>query len=147
MAFTESDLDTILNNTTKIISGDIRWQDDEDHSPAIEFLVPINSDLGYQLKIRGSYNSKCNTFGFTILLGGHGRIYGLDIGTDHRNPKQKENIGKIHKHKWTDIHKDKYAYCPNDITVGVDDVVKIWKEFCVEAKIIHQGVLLPPYSY
>jgi len=144
MTFTESDLDVILDNETKIISCDIQWQADEDHSPAVEFLVPINSDLGYQLKIRGSYNSKCKTFGFAMLLGGHGRIYGLDIGTDHRNPKQKERIGKIHKHKWSNIYKDKQAYVPNDITKGVCDVVKIWKEFCIEAKIRHEGELQLP---
>ena len=68
----------------------------------------------------------------------------LDVGTDHRNPKDKKHIGKLHKHKWTPAYKDKYAYVPDDITAGVNDVVKIWKEFCAEAKITHDGTLSEP---
>jgi hypothetical protein len=145
MVFTESDLDAILNDPTKMINGDIRWHEDEDHSPAVEFLVAVESNSGYQLKIRGSYNIKCNSLGFSMLLGGCGRIYGLDIGTDHRNPKPENvNVGKLHKHKWTDAHKDKHAYVPDDITAGTDNVVKVWQEFCAEAKIIHNGTMSSP---
>ena len=35
MAFTELDMEIILNDDTKVISGDIRWQKDEDHSPTV----------------------------------------------------------------------------------------------------------------
>ena len=144
MVFTESDLEAILNDATKTIIGNIRWQPDEDHSPAVEFLVKVDSETEYQLKIRGSYNAKCDTLGFALLLTGHGRIYGLDIGTDHCNPKQRVSIGKLHKHKWTNAHKDKNAYVPFDITARTDDIVKVWAEFCTEAKITHHGALSQP---
>jgi len=153
MIFTESDMDIILDDDTKVINGDIRWQKDEDHSPTIEFFASIDSESGYPLNIRGSFNAKCQKLGFSMILGGNGRIYGLDIGTDHRNPKPiNGNVGKLHKHKWKNDCKDKFAYCPNDITVmprnivGEGQVVQVWKEFCTEAKIIHYGTLEEPSS-
>ena len=144
MTITESDLETILNDVTKVIRGDIRWLKDEDHSPSVEFFVPVDSESGFPLRIRGSYNVKLQTLGFSMLLVGNGRIYGLDIGTDHRNPKDKKTIGKLHKHRWTHAYKDKHAYVPSDITAGANDVVKAWKEFCAEAKITHEGTLSEP---
>jgi hypothetical protein len=76
----------------------------------------------------------------------------LDIGTDHRNPKQKNmNVGKLHKHRWKNAYKDKFAYCPTDITavpeniIAAGYVVKVWEEFCAEAKITHDGRLEEPY--
>jgi hypothetical protein len=147
MIFTESAMKIILNDSTKIINGDIRWQKDEDHSPTVEFFVSVDCESGYPLRIRGSYNVKCQNLGFSMILGGNGRIYGLDIGTDHRNPKPLNgNIGKLHKHIWKNAYKDKYAYVPDDITAGANEVLKAWQEFCVEAKITHCGTFEEPAS-
>jgi len=139
-------METILNDATKVINGDIRWQNDEDHSPTVEFFVSVDCESGYPLRIRGSYNAKCQNLGFSMILGGNGRIYGLDIGTDHHNPKQiNGNVGKLHKHIWKNAYKDKFAYRPNDIAAGANEVVKAWQEFCVEANITHCGTLEEPF--
>ena len=80
-----------------------------------------------------------------MILGGNDRIYSLDIGTDHRNPKQNGYVGKLHKHTWKNAYKDKFAHVPDDITASANEVVKAWEEFCVEAKITHDGTLAEPF--
>ena len=70
-------------------------------------------------------------------------MYGLDLGADHHNPTC-QRVGEKHKHRWTDTYADKHAYAPDEITAGVDDPIGVWRQFCAEAKIIHEGNLHPP---
>lgn len=72
-----------------------------------------------------------------------GRIYALDIGKDHHNPTC-EQVGEQHKHRWTEQFKDKEAYGPKDITEPATNPVAVWKQFCQEARIIHEGILTEP---
>lgn len=74
---------------------------------------------------------------------GHGPIYGLDLGADHHNPTC-QRVGEKHKHAWTDQHADKLAYVPEDITAGLEEAVAVWREFCSETRIQHNGALEPP---
>jgi hypothetical protein len=37
----DAEFDAILTDCTKLIEGDIVWQEDEDHSPSLEFKVEI----------------------------------------------------------------------------------------------------------
>jgi hypothetical protein len=72
-----------------------------------------------------------------------GRVYGLDIGKDHHNP-QCEQVGEKHKHRWTERFRDKEAYVPHDITAPASDPVAVWQQFCIEARLEHNGKLLDP---
>lgn len=40
--------------------------------------------------------------------------------------------------------RDKEAYVPGDITAPVADPVAVWKQFCSEASITHNGELHAP---
>ena len=53
-------------------------------------------------------------------------------------------VGEKHKHRCTDQFADKEAYVPDDITVLPEDAVAVWRQFCAEAKIMHQGSLERP---
>lgn len=141
MAFTQNEFEAILGDSTKFIEGDIRWGNDEDHSPSLEFRVEVGSDPGFPLFVRGSYNPLAEKLTFALIHKGAGRIYALDLGSDHHNP-DCNNVGEKHKHSWTDQHKDKQAYVPGDITTSAADSVTVWGQFCVEAKITHRGKLL-----
>lgn len=143
MAFSESECDTILSDTTKRIEGNIAWAEDEDHSPSLEFRAEVKSSAGYPLFVRGSYNQLARTLSYVLILKTDGRIYGLDLGKDHHNPTC-QYVGEKHKHKWTSQHRDKNAYVPDDITADVTDPVGVWLEFCQEARIQHLGVLATP---
>jgi hypothetical protein len=143
MDFTETELATILADTTKAIVGDVTWVEDEDHSPAVEFRVEIVSQAGYPLFVRGSFNPLAQALTYAIIHASSRRIYALDLGKDHHNPSC-HNVGEKHKHRWTDQFRDKDAYVPTDITQPATSPVAAWKEFCAEAKITHQGVMHSP---
>lgn len=142
MPITQQDFETLLNDPSKRIEGDIRWGDDEDHSPAVQFRVEVLSDAGYPLSLNGRYNPLAGTLSYTLLHKGTGRIYALDLGADHHNPTC-QHVGEKHKHRWSDAFADKQAYIPDDITATVHDPLAVWEQFCAEAKITHNGKLLP----
>jgi len=140
---TAAEFDELMNDDSKSISTDIGWSEDEDHSPTVEFRVEVQSDPGYPLFIRGSYNQLAKAMAFALIHRGVGRIYCLCIGKDHHNPSC-QFVGEKHKHTWTEQSKDKEAYAPADITASSTEVSLAWKQFCAEAKIQHTGAFREP---
>lgn len=143
MTLTNAEFEAILNDASKRIDGDIAWQEDEDHSPSFEFRAEVQSDAGWPLFVRGSYNPLIPALSYVLILKTVGRVYGLDLGKDHHNP-QCDQVGEKHKHKWTDQFRDKDAYVPNGITESTSDPVAVWGQFCAEAKLTHNGKMAAP---
>ena len=139
----QSEFETLLSDASKQIDGDIAWSEDEDHSPSLEFRTDVFSEAGYPLFVRGSYNPEAKALTYAIIHRSYGRIYGLDLGKDHHNPSC-DYVGEKHKHRWNEQVRDKEAYVPEDITALVDNPVAVWRQFCDEAKITHNGVMHPP---
>lgn len=139
----QSEFDTLLNDPSKKIAGDIASSEDEDHSPSLEFRADLFSDVGYPVFVRGSYNPEAMALTYAIIRRSYGRIYGLDLGKDHHNPSC-EYVGEKHKHRWDERLRDKQAHIPNDIAAHVNDPVTVWKQFCAEAKITHDGIMFHP---
>jgi hypothetical protein len=139
----QADFEGLLNDTTKRVVGDVTWAIDEDRSPAVEFRMEVQSDVGYPIFVKGSYNALASTLTYTLVHRGSGRIYALDLGKDHHNPTCT-NTGEKHKHRWREPMRDKEAYVPDDITSPATDPVSVWRQFCAEAKINHDGVMHPP---
>ena len=127
----------------KWIEGDIVWQEDEDHSLAREFRVEVMSNGGWSLFIEGRYNRRAHKLVYPLILRTDGRIFGLCIGNDHHNP-QCYQVGERHMHRWTEQYRDKDAYVPGTITASVHDPMGVWKQFCAEASIQHNGQMFPP---
>lgn len=111
MTLTNAEFETILNDGSKRVDGDIAWQEDEDHSPAVEFRAEVKSDTGWPLFVRGSYNPLIPALSYVLILKTVGRVYGLDMGKDHHNP-QCDQVGEKHKHTWTECSRDKEASRP-----------------------------------
>jgi hypothetical protein len=144
---TPEEFTTFLSDPAKRIEGDITWNPDEDHTPTIEFRAPLATTDGHPTFIRGSVNLEAETLSFAIIHPAHGRLYGLDLGKEHRNP-DGEMIGEKHKHTWRNPEvRDKYAYEPDDITQSIPNVVLVWNEFCLEANIEHKGRLIMPGDF
>lgn len=143
MPLTDIAFDTIINDRTKTIEGDIEWREDEDHSPSVEFKVQIDSAGGWLLFLKGTYNPLLPAITYAIILKTSGRIYALDIGKGHKNPNGSR-VGNTHKHRWSEEYKDKNAYEPQDISALPNDPVQAWQEFCLEAKIHHNGRMHQP---
>lgn len=143
MPITQTEFDALLQDRSKRIEGDLQWTADEDHSPTVEFRAELATDAGYPLFIRGSFNPLAKALTFALIHREVGRIYALDMGKDHHNPAC-HYVGETHKHRYTDQFRDKEAYAPPDITAPSSDPVGVWRQFCEEAGIVHEGVLQSP---
>jgi hypothetical protein len=137
------EFEILIDDETKTILGDIRWSEDEDHSPSVEFRAEIESAAGYPIFARGSFNRLAGTLSYLIVHRGSGRIYALDMGKDHHNP-DCVNVGEKHKHRWNEPLRDKEAYVPEDITRPSAEPLAVWEEFCAEARIHHEGQMHQP---
>lgn len=146
MALTNTEFATILDDESKRIDGDIAWQEDEDHSPSVEFRAEVQSDAGWPLFVRGSYNRLIPALSYVVILKTEGRVYGLDLGKEHHNP-QCDQVGETHKHHWKEEFRDKEAHVPNDITAPASDPVAVWRQFCDQAKLTHNGTMSSPPSF
>ena len=146
MLLTAVEFETIMDDASKCGHGDIAWTDDEDHSPASEFRAEVGSTAGWPLFVYGRYNPLAETLTYTLILRTVGRIYGLDLGKEHHNSECNQ-VGEKHKHRWTELYRDKQAYEPDDITAPASNPVVVWKEFCTEACIRHEGVLRDPPAW
>ena len=143
MALTNAEFESILNDESKRIDGDIDWQEDEDHSVSVEFRAEVSSNAGWPLFIRGSYNRLIHALSYVMILKTTGPIYRLDLGKDHHNPECNQ-VGEKHKHRWSEQFRDKQAYVPEDITEPVTNSVEVWRQFCAEATLIHNGTMHEP---
>jgi len=146
MSLTSAEFEAILADDEKSIIGDIQWSEDEDHSPCMVFRAQISNESGWPLFVNGSYNPLIPRTSFHLIHRQCGRVYGLDHGQDHRNP-DGNLIGEKHKHRWSEIHRDKEAYVPPDITALPSEPALVWTQFCSEARIRHTGTLAPPPPY
>jgi hypothetical protein len=108
--------------------------------PWAQFQVPLESDSGWPIFIKGGYSSSSRKLQFSLIWQGHGRIYGLCVGSGHTN-LSRERLESPHKHRWTE-HDPQHAYSPKDITAT--DPLTVWEQFCSEATIRHLGRLAPP---
>lgn len=143
MGLTDAEYASILEDETKRVQDDITWKKDEDHSPAWEFRVDVESSTGWPLLVKGRYNAPARTLTYALILKTAGRICGLDLGKDHHNP-QCNQVGEKHKHRWSERYGDKEAHVPQDVTAPVSDPVAVWKEFCAEVRIRHDGRMQQP---
>jgi hypothetical protein len=139
----DAEFDAILTDRTKLIEGDIVWQEDEDHSPSVEFKKEIITAGGWSLFMKGTYNPLVPALSFVLISMSSGRIYALDLGRAHKNP-DGTRVGDTHKHRWSEAFKDKQAYEPDDITANPNDPIQAWQQFCQEATIKHNGRMYPP---
>ena len=143
MTVSQQEFASILADETKCVLGDVIWKDDVDHSPAREFRVDVRSETDHPLFVAGRYNPFSGKLSYSFILRGTGRIYGLDLGADHRNP-DGEVLRDKHKNSWLEGHRDKYAYVPKDITETWDRPVEVWRQFCKGAKLQHRGRMYSP---
>lgn len=144
MALSNPEFEAILDDESKRIVGDVSWSEDEDHSSSVEFRVAIESDAGFPLFVKATYNRQIAALTYAVISKTDGRVYALDLGKDHRNADTGELVGEKHKHRWSELYRDKVAYVPADITAPATDPVGVWTQFLAEAKIKHEGTLHSP---
>ena len=140
MTLSQQEYQNIIDDNTKIILEDILWET-VPHTSGQRFRAEIQSD--YPLSMSGWYNPASYKLSFALIHQNAGRIYGLDLGADHRNP-DGVRVGEKHKNYWREGDRDKWAYVPQDITEPWDRPLEVWRQFCDEAKLRHLGIMRPP---
>ena len=134
--------ESLFNDPEKCIVEDIIWSRDPYHTSTFIFRETIYCH-NLQMTIKGSFNSDLISTSFTILHPKKMRIYALNHGgTTHENDDGTKN-GRLHKHRYRP-EEPSWAYEPDDITANPDELEKLWKEFCDEAKIYHVGQFFLP---
>ena len=141
MPLTDAEFASILEEL-KQVDSDIVWQEDEDRSPARWFRAEVYTKEGWPLLVQGRCNLLAGSLTYALVLKTSGHIYGLDMGKDHHNP-QCNQVGEKHKHRWSEEFRDKEAYVPVDVTAPASDPRSVWRQFCSEANIQHNGELDP----
>ena len=140
MSLSQGEYEAIIADGGKVIVEDISWTADA-HTHAQKFRVEINS--GYPIFVNGWYNPFSGKLSYAIIHRSVGRIYGLDLGAEHRNP-DRQLIGEKHKNYWLEGHRDKWAYVPDDITEPWSRPLAVWEQFCSEANLTHIGSMRLP---
>ena len=138
MSITQQEFDAIISDNTKIIAENIVWRSDSYTTKS--FRCEIESNAGYPIFVDGWYGPDSEKLSYSIVYRGVGRIYGLDLGADHRNPDGKL-VGEKHKNYWVPGHRDRWAYVPEDITAQWTQPGDVWSQFCAESRIVHDGSL------
>lgn len=137
--FTEAIVNQAMN-APKVISEPIEWKT-KNNGVFCFFKVAlegINRPLPYETLLHGNYNLELGTYTFTIIMNGN-RVKSLDIGKAHKEHGEK------HKHSWTETHKDRNVYVPDDITTGADMKI-VFQEFLAECNIKTEVELPNPPS-
>lgn len=98
----------------------------------------MESKNGLPMFVHGHYNVTSGKLSYAIILKATGRIYALDLGRAHHQ------VGEKHKHRWSQRCRDRIVYVPDDITAGISDPVAVWRQFCAEARIRHDGYMEQP---
>ena len=144
MVLSQNEYEAIINDDSKTIREDIIWEA-RSSSPAREFRIDIDSSDDIPIFVKGWYNPFSGKLSYAIVHRSVGRIYGLDLGADHRNP-DGERVGEKHKNYWVPGTGDKWAYVPEDINQPWNRPVAVWEEFYKEARLTHSGTLRNPVS-
>ncbi len=142
MILSQKDFETIIKDQSKSISEDIAWQT-SGNTYAMEFRVEVETRDCYPIFLKGWYNPYSWKLSYAIIHRGVGRIYGLDLGAEHRNPDGRL-VGETHKNYWREGFRDKWAYSPEDVTEPWSRPIGVWEQFCKEARIAHKGQMSRP---
>jgi hypothetical protein len=137
MATDDREIEAILADPAKRISGDLRWTDD-DPAGAREFVAPVICTAG-ELIVRGQRCARAGSLRFALVLRGVGRIACLDLGHDHQDPDGRRS-GELHFHRWRAGQRDRFAE-PIPTTL---DLAGAWRQFCELTRIEHEGALADP---
>ncbi len=136
--------DDILSDAGKRIDGDIVWTADTGHYGAMRFRAAVLSAAGHPLFVAGWYRPQSSSLTYTVVHREVGRIYAINFGHPHTNPLTNESMGMKHKHYWTEAHGDAASYIPDDITEPWYSPVAVWRQFCLEFRIEHRGIMILP---
>ncbi len=98
-----------------------------------EFRVKVVSDAGDQLSVKGSHNRKLGKTSYTLFS--TVRLFSVDYDRNHAD------VGNFHVHTWDASQQKPIAAKANAETEIGKDPLQLWKWFCEQTHIRHDGTL------
>jgi hypothetical protein len=143
----EKDVDALLQSVGKLsVQGHYHWKRTANKSwTRIDVPVVIeDKDIkDVSLRISVSVSSETGKSDFALIWNGNICVRRLCVNGSHTNKHTNAErwIRRTHKHRWTDICMDRFAYTPTDITAV--DLHGHFAQFCAECGISCSATLAP----
>ncbi len=135
---TEAEAERILH-LPKWIEAELQWRQNEYGDWMMRVPVLANEQLPLQWYVR--FNPRTGNY-TAILFWQHINLQRLDVGKRHHNP-DCQDVGHIHKHRWTDAAQNRVAYEPEEMSRD-DDAMTTLQKFPAECGITLRVALHNP---
>lgn len=138
VALTNEQVARILE-AQKALREDLRW-----NPKGGDRWVASKLDVENQMKVTLHIHANANLvdrskYSFSLILSSSYRIASFDAGSSHvnRHTDSSRWLGQAHKHRWTELCRDSFAYTPTDI----DQITleSAFRSFCKEIGVDFQG--------
>jgi hypothetical protein len=132
----EQDVEALLASGALSVTGAYTWQHSS-HKSWIRAMLPVTVQRQKPPTLRIVATvplQRLTRFNF-VLLWNNVRVRGLCIEGSHTNRHTNDErwIHQTHKHRWSDVCQDRFAYTPTDITAV--DAQGLLAQFCAECGI------------
>lgn len=138
VALTEEQVAQILA-ASKSVTQDLEWG-----SKGGQFWAACKLEVENQLKVTLHIHANANLidrskYSFSLILSNSYRIASFDAGASHvnRHTDSGKWLGQPHKHRWTEVCRDSFAYTPSDIDEA--NIETAFRSFCTEIGVDFAG--------
>jgi hypothetical protein len=142
IAITDQEVSRILADQ-KTVREDVKWQP-KGHYHWVGCELPVENNLRVTLRLHLSANLVDRSkYSFSLVASRAYRIVSFDAGSSHinRHTNDQKWRSEHHKHLWTEICRDSYAYTPSDIDTR--NLEQAFRSFCREISVSFQGSIEP----
>lgn len=142
VAITEQQVGRILA-APKTVIEDVHWEP-KGHVHWVGCELAVENQVRITLHLHLNANLQDRTkYSFALIASRGHRIAGFDSGSSHvnRHSNNERWLGQAHKHRWTEVCRDSFAYTPAD--VDNTSVESAFVSFCKETGIEFQGKFAP----
>jgi hypothetical protein len=144
---TEGEVENLLRTGQLSITGTHKWKIG-DNKYWVRAEIPVaTSARNVNLRICVSFNAEEQSRRtFALVLNHRFRIRALCVEGSHTNKHTDTArwVRATHKHRWSDVCQDRFAYTPTDITAT--EFQEQLEQFCAECGIAFTAELAPAPS-
>lgn len=139
----EADSERILQ-LDKWIEEKFTWRRDDNGNWYVR--VPVACIEQQMLEWYARFNPRTGNFTSILFWQKQTNLRRLDVGKLHPNP-DGSRVGRVHKHRLSDVHGNQLAYEPPEMSLQ-DDLVTTLRKFLTECNIeCRVDLIAPPSSF
>lgn len=138
VAVTEQEVSRILS-APKVVPEDVKWEP-KAHHHWVGCELTVENQLRLTLHIYANANLVDRSkYSFALILSRNYRIASFESGSSHanRHTDKEKWLGEAHKHRWTELCRDSFAYTPTDMDAR--SLESAFRSFCREIEVDFRG--------